>query len=209
MDKRFKGQIQLVAAVTFCLSVSNYSQAQQVYHTFEDPGIVTYFAVKGAKFDSSAANPSEDGVNGSPRCAKYLRTRHKYDYIKIFPKGKLTDVTQYASYDVEAQKLTMKVFTNAPAGTLIEIQLGKKTGVAYPDGTHSQYQARTTVSGKWEELSFAFSQTPVGSKTSAKEIDQITILFNPGTSTTDTFYFDDLQGPSVISQHSARLWRKK
>jgi hypothetical protein len=103
----------------------------------------------------------------------------------------------------------MKVLTDAPVGTLIEIQLGKTTGPAYPDGTHSQYQARTTVSGSWEELEFTFSQVPKGSQTTDREVNQMTLLFMPNSNKVATFYFDDLTGPTQKSGTSAGAGKKK
>jgi len=186
------------------------ASGQQVYDSFEGEGVVCYAKTKTAKIDTLADNPQSDGVNGSSKCAKFVRSRQRYDYIKIFPQGKLGDVSTYASYDPNAPKLKLKVYTTAPVGTLVEIQLGKKSGIAYPEGTHSQYQARTTTTNAWEVLEFNYAVSPRGSKTSADEVDVATLLFNPNTSTSDTYYFDDLEGPAIeqVQQKSVKLWRK-
>src|SRR5690606_16035960 len=105
-------------------------------------------------------------------------------------------------------KLRMKVYTDAPAGSVVELQLGKQDGNAYPEGTHSQYQAVTTKSGAWEELEFRFVTVPKGSETSARQVNQVTILFRPNTADAYVFYFDDLRGP-VISQPAAVRWFRK
>jgi hypothetical protein len=95
--------------------------------------------------------------------------------------------------------LKMKVFTSAPPGTLVEILLGSKRGNNdYPAGTNSQYQAYTTKSNEWEQLEFKFSQIPQGSETSFSQIDQITLLFNPNSATSDAYYFDELTGPPLL-----------
>lgn len=134
------------------------------------------------------------------KCGKYVRSgKTKFDYIKMNLKGKLIDVNSFATYSGIPPKMKMKVYSTAPAGTLIEIQLGKKSNTSYPAGTNSQYQAYTTKTGAWEELEFKYSQTPKGSETSTTNIDQITLLFNPGTSTSDTYYFDDIMGPALVS----------
>ena len=103
----------------------------------------------------------------------------------------------------------MKIFTDAPAGTVVELQLGKESANAYPEGTHSQYRAVTSRSGEWEQLEFTFAVVPEGSRTSAKQVDQITLLFMPGTSKTHTFYFDDIEGPEIAETRSAKLFRKR
>lgn len=141
-----------------------------------------------------------NNVISTGKCGKYVRNgKIKFDYIKMNLKGKLTDVNSFATYSGIPPKMKMKVYTTAPAGTLIEIQLGKKSNTTYPAGTNSQYQAYTTKTGAWEELEFKYSQTPKGSETTTTNIDQITLLFNPGTSTSDTFYFDDIMGPALVS----------
>jgi hypothetical protein len=111
-------------------------------------------------------------------------------------KNKLANVSDYAKHN-QPKHLKLKIYTTAPVGTLIEVHLGKSTGNAYPQGTHSQYQAFTSVSGRWEELEFTFSQIPPGSKTTENEINQITLLFNPYMSTVETYFFDELTGPGI------------
>ncbi|MBA3664929.1 MAG: hypothetical protein H0W61_12075 [Bacteroidetes bacterium] len=178
----------------------NYSQSlysQQIYDTFEGGSMVHYNLKKGGKMDSAFVNPSKDKVNPSEKCAMYSRSRIRYDNIKMNLQGILSEAEQYATYQGVPKKIKLKIFTSAPVGTLVEIHLGKNTGNAYPEGTHSQYQAFTTVSGKWEELEFKFSQIPPGSKTSPSEINQVTLLFNPYMNTSEIFYFDDLAGPSL------------
>jgi hypothetical protein len=185
--------------------------SQQLYDNFEGTSAVSYTTTKTAKLDTLAVNPSPDNINSSERCAKFTRSRIRYDYIKINPKGQISDIGKYASYDPAAEKFRMKVYTTAPVGTLIEIQLGsKKAAVAYPDGTNSQYQAKTTKKGEWEELEFTYVVSPKGSKTSFEEVDQITLLFNPNSSTNDTYYFDDLTGGNIIpsAQPAVKAFRK-
>jgi hypothetical protein len=118
-------------------------------------------------------------------------------------------VAAYASHDEAAPKMKLKLYTTAPAGTIVEIQLGKKEGNAYPEGTHSQYQAVTTTTGQWEELEFRFVQTPEGSRTSSREVDQVTLLFMPGTNHMQTFYFDELQGPRITENSTAKVGKRR
>lgn len=177
-----------------------FMSAQQSYDNFEGASAVCYNVSKGGKIDTLAANPAPDKVNSSAKCAKYTRNgKEKYDNVKMCTKGKLAEVSKFSSYAGTPEKIKMKVYTSAPVGTLIELQLGKKDGPAYPDGIHSQYQAVTTVSGQWEELEFKFSQTPQGSKTSIEEVDQITLLFSPNTTSDHVYYFDDITGPKVLA----------
>jgi hypothetical protein len=177
--------------------------AQRLYDNHEGQQMVHYqVARNGGRFDSAAVNPKRDKVNNSQLCGMFSRSKVRYDYIKIIPLSKLGDVTPYMNYEPEGPKIRLKVYSNAPAGSLVEVQLGQRKAInAYPEGTHSQFQAYTKTSGEWEELEFTFSQVPKGSLTLAKDIDQVTLLFRPNSSQEYDFYFDDLTGPS--SQHTA------
>lgn len=185
------------------------ARGQQLYDNQENVMKVKYLTRPKNRVSSFASNPKTDSVNASGRCLKFSRNRQRYDYIKVIPDGKLEDVSVYASTDPEAPKMKMKVFTNAPAGSLVELQLGKQEGVAYPDGTHSQYQAVTTRSNEWEELEFRFVQIPEGSRTGARDVDQVTLLFLPNSHSIYTFYFDDLTGPPIREGSALKSQKRK
>ncbi|MCW3075616.1 MAG: hypothetical protein JWO32_225 [Bacteroidetes bacterium] len=196
MDSRITKQ----SIFLLMLCISNFPLfCQQTYDNFEGEKHVVYNLKKAGKLDSVAVNPFPNSVNSSATCAKYERSRIRYDNIKMNLAGKLSGVNAYATYMGTPPKIKLKVYTTAPIGTLVEIHLGKNTGNAYPEGTHSQYQAITTVSGKWEELEFKFSQTPQGSQTPATEVNQVTLLFNPYYNSTEVFYFDELVGPPLLN----------
>jgi hypothetical protein len=181
-----------------------FSQNQmQTYDNFEGKKVLHYVS-KSGMLDTAAQNPKSNEMYKKDKCAKYVRNgKMKFDNIKMNLTGKLSDVSSYATHAGMPPKIKMKVYTTAPVGTLVEIQLGKKDkGVSYPVGINSQFQAHTTVSNAWEELEFKFSQMPQGSETSATEIDQITLMFNPNSLTSDTYYFSDITGPSLVSEKS-------
>lgn len=183
----------------FTMAGATQAQVQvQAYDNFEGNRMLKY-AQRNGVLDTAASNPAPDKVNNSSKCGLYIRNgSKKFDNIKMDLPGKLSDVGLFATYEGIPPKLKMKVYTTAPAGTLIEILLGSKgRNNEYPEGTNSQYQAYTTTSNAWEELEFKFSQIPQGSETSLTQIDQVTLLFNPNSLSSDSFYFDDLSGPPV------------
>jgi hypothetical protein len=167
-----------------------------VYDNFEGNKQLSY-GNKNPTLDTASVNPHPDDVNSSVKCAKYTRnSSKKFDNIKMAFSGTLEDVSAYATYLGVPPKLKMKIYTNAPVGTLVEILLGSRgRNTEYPAGTHSQYQAHTTKKNAWEELEFKFAQIPEGSETSAIQIDQLTLLFDPNSGSSDTYYFDDITGP--------------
>jgi len=171
---------------------------EQVYDNFEGNKSVCYGERSGV-LDTLVNNPAPNAVNNSRKCALYVRNGgRKFDNIKMTLAGKLTGVDKFATYSGVPPKIKMKIYTTAPAGTLVEILLGSKMGNNnYPAGTHSQYQSHTSTSNEWENLEFLFSQIPQGSEISADDIDQITLLFFPNSGNSDTYYFDEISGPSL------------
>lgn len=178
---------------------SLFAFAQMSYDNFEGTKYV-YYHDKSGVLDSAVANPAPNSINNSPHCALYIRNKSKkFDNIKMKLVSPLANVTSYATYAGEPPRLKMKVYTTAPAGTLVEILLGSHgRNSEYPAGTNSQYQAYTSKTNQWEELTFLFSQVPQGSQTSFSEVDQITLLFNPNSSTSDKYYFDEITGPALV-----------
>ena len=190
----------MVLFLIFLFQAGSLFSQSVVYDKFEGPKSVHY-GEKSGVLDTLANNPAPNDVDTTKKCALYIRNSgKKFDNIKMSLSGKLFNVEKYATYLGVPPKIKMKVYTTAPVGTLIEILLGSRgRNNEYPAGTNSQYQAYTTVSNAWEEVQFKFSQIPQGSETSLTEIDQITLLFNPNTSTSDTYYFDDITGPPIVS----------
>ena len=198
----FKRKNSVLVLAAF-LSIGNIKSQTLCYDNFEGTKTIRYSEKTGV-LDSLAKNPGPDSVNNSKKCGKYIRNAgKKFDNIKMKLPANLTDVDSYATYLGIPPRFKMKVYTSAPAGTLVEILLGRESGNAdYPSGTHSQYQAYTTVSNKWETLEFKFSQIPQGSETTSAQIDQATLLFNPNSSTSDTYYFDELAGPPLLTKET-------
>lgn len=178
--------------------ISSIFGQSQVYDDFEGTKFLSYGSKNGV-LDTVVKNPAPNKVNNSAKCALYIRNKgKKFDNVKMNLSGNLTGVNSYATYLGVPPKMKMKIYTNAPVGTLVEFLLGSKNGNnAYPEGTNSQFQAYTTISNAWEELEFKFAQIPEGSQTSFEQIDQITLLFSPNSSSSDTYYFDDITGPAI------------
>jgi hypothetical protein len=190
-------------AMFFVVQIGTFFSQKLVYDNFEGNKSIRYGERTGV-LDTLATNPKRDSVNKSQKCAFYTRNASKkFDNIKMSLNGKLTGVSEYATYLGIPPKLKIKVFTTAPAGTLVEILLGSKNGNNdYPAGTNSQYQVYTTKTNAWEYLEFKFSQVPQGSETSFDQIDQVTLLFNPNSATSDAYFFDDITGPGLAVEKS-------
>jgi len=179
------------------LAITHESLAQQNYCDFEGTKSITFGAADGT-LDTMFANPFPNAANTSANCAYYIRSATTYANLKLYPYSKMTDVTAYASNTVATPKITMKVYSTAPSGTYIDLQLGTSTDDNYPSGLHSEYRAMTTVQNAWHLVTFNYLQTTPGGLVAPAEIDKIVLLFNPNSSSTHTMYFDDLTGPVLI-----------
>jgi hypothetical protein len=174
------------------------AEGQQLYCDFDGVKVVTFGASTGT-IDSLFANPHPDLIDNSPNCAKYIRASILYDNIKFYPDSMLHDVTLYASNSPLTPKMTIKLYSSAPIGTLVQLQLGSKSDDNYPSGIHSEYQTFTTAQNAWQNLFFDYYQSPAGSLVSATQVNKVVLLYNPEFAGQDTIYFDDLTGPELLS----------
>ncbi|MES2285982.1 MAG: T9SS type A sorting domain-containing protein [Bacteroidota bacterium] len=179
-------------------AITQNAAGQQNYCDFEGNKVLS-FGLSAGILDSFALNPNPNGVNGSSYCAKYTRDTVLYDIIRLYPNLKLVDVTPYADSSVQSPKIKIKLYSTAPVGTEIQLQLGMKSIDTYPEGSHSSYAGMTTVQNAWEQVTFYYYESVVGSLVLPTNIDKIILLFNPLSTSRDTIYFDDLTGPPLIN----------
>lgn len=180
----------------FILFITSSSIAQQNYCNFEGIKFINFSWTAGP-LDTLFPNPEPDSINSSPYCAKYIRDDDLWDNIKMYPYERLIDITPYANYTFQTPTIKMKLYTSAPPGTKMRLQLGQKD-FSYPAGVHSEYVAVTKVQYAWEQIIFYFNQTPSGSTAPPDDIDKIVFFFNYNTTARDTIYFDDLTGPELL-----------
>lgn len=130
-------------------------------------------------FDGGTAtvedNPLKSGINTSSSVAKIVRdggATHSGSKILL---------TNNLDFSV-LTKLTMKVYTTAPVGTVVKFKLEGS-------GPSAEKNALTTVSGSWETLEWVFVGTP-------NNLNQVVFMFDFGNvgdgSANSTFYFDDV-----------------
>lgn len=182
--------------------------AQEVWVDFD--GIKNIYFSNGiglrtGVLDSMMPNPSPNMINNSANVAKYVRDSvTQYDYLKMYTTAKLTDITPYAD-SAATMKMKMKVYTDAPAGSPIIIQLGIKGVDNYPAGIHSEYIGLTYAQNQWHEIAFNFMQRHTGSMAGPTDIDKIVVLFAAGSYDNYTFYFDEVSGPALTTSGVAEI----
>ena len=150
---------------------------------FETGIVNTDFINFSGSTASIISNPQIDGINTSNTVCQIVRDGGEY-YAgsKIFIDSPIDLSTLW--------HISMKVYTTAPVGTRIKLELENVSGATSLDYL-------TTVSGAWETASWNFDGQ-------ANDYDRIQFLFDFGNvgdgTTTSTFLFDDVQqfaGPAI------------
>src|SRR5687767_9677038 len=107
-------KIFTIGAILFLTSAG---RSQENYRDFETTPPKAFLGERNGALDSLAANTMTNAINMSSVCAKYIRSAEQYDNLKLYFPNKLVDVTPYATIAGTPPKITMKVYTSAPAGT--------------------------------------------------------------------------------------------
>lgn len=192
------GDVSVAATVSGC-TVNTYKLAvateaalpvEKIHEDFQSNRNVLY-PVKTGVLTEAVANPSATGSNTSAVVGKYVRNSSElYDVLNI---RNLT-ITNANDYVYGRKRLSFDIYTSAPVGTKISMQLENSnvtTATNYPSGRHSGFKATTTVQNKWETIEFEFEKI-IDPNTSALTINNVVILFESNSNSGATYYFDNL-----------------
>ncbi|MDO7874514.1 T9SS type A sorting domain-containing protein [Hymenobacter sp. ASUV-10] len=180
------------------LAFAQQASAQILLDNFENTRLLQYPAKSGV-LTENAPNPGSNAVNSSPTCASYARNAAElYDYLVVKPNGSNNAFVNSADYKTGTKRVTLKVYSPA-AGIPVQfvLQNAAKVPTGYPNGNFGVFTATTTVANAWETLTFAFNGDPstYDATVSATDVNQFTILVNPGQTVGGMYYFDDVMGP--------------
>ncbi|MCV2484517.1 family 16 glycosylhydrolase [Flavobacterium sp. SH_e] len=192
------GDVSVAATVSGC-NVNNYKLAvttepalpvEKIHEDFQSNRNVLY-PVKTGVLTEAVANPSATGINTSALVGKYVRNSSElYDVLNI----RNVTITNANDYVYGRKRLSFDIYTSAPVGTKISMQLENSnvtTATNYPSGRHSGFKATTTVQNKWETIEFEFEKI-IDPNTSALSINNVVILFESNSNSGATYYFDNL-----------------
>ncbi|WP_294960693.1 family 16 glycosylhydrolase [uncultured Flavobacterium sp.] len=192
------GDVSVAATVSGC-NVNNYKLAvttepalpvEKIHEDFQSNRNVLY-PVKTGVLTEAVANPSATGINTSALVGKYVRNSSElYDVLNI----RNVTITNANDYVYGRKRLSFDIYTSAPVGTKISMQLENSnvtTATNYPSGRHSGFKATTTVQNKWETIEFEFEKV-IDPNTSALAINNVVILFESNSNSGATYYFDNL-----------------
>jgi hypothetical protein len=180
--------------ITCCVLIFSMSLYLKSQNKTQNKQFAVKFREKSGVLDSIFKNPQPDQINSEAQCVRYKRNAEiKFDFIKLELKDESKNKLQgqIKNADRNILKYKMKFFSDAPVGTSVDLFLGKISGDKdYPEGTWGHFRTKTKQSGKWEELEFDFIETPSGSSVQIDQINQITLLINPESNTSEYYYFD-------------------
>lgn len=155
---------------------STVGMAQSLPFDFEAAPTTSDFVDFDGGTATVVANPSPTTANNSTNVARMVRNGGQvWGGSKVLLSGPL-DFTLNST-------LEMKVYTSAPAGTVVKLKLEDS------NGGFAEVDQTTTATNQWETLQWDFTGTPV-------QFDQVVFMFDFGNvgdgSATSTFYFDDV-----------------
>ena len=162
------------------------------FENFDTEGQATLTFANGTLTEVN--NPAPDEVNSSSLVGQYARNgSERYDVL-IYD----ISVANAGVYLTGDSKFFMDVYTSAPIGTEILLQLETSRSMPnnFPTGRHSRYVATVTENDKWQRLIFELLDRP-DQFSSNLDIQNMVLLFNSDSFTSDTYYFDNLDSYSI------------
>lgn len=165
---------------------------------FDQSALINFDFATGTLTDN-VNNPDPDPVNSSALSGRYVRNASEQYDVLIYQTQAISDAGEFVDGE---KKLFLDVYTDAPAGTLVLLQLENSSRAQndYPIGRHSRFEARTSKQNEWERLEFTLLDRP-DAGTSDFIINQLTFLFASNSRTGNTYYFDNFEiyGPQSPS----------
>jgi len=187
------------ALLMLILTLPLFSTSQVIWDDFEQNRIGYYEFVHGGMTTRSPNPDLSSTVNNSNLCAQYVRNPgEEWDVLVIVANGYIDDVSDYVS---GIKKMSVDVFSPAP-GIPVQITLEDSSLAGptnYPTGRHSIYLGITTLSNDWETIELTYDSRPDVNMPDIG-LTSVILLFNGGTFTNDTYYFDNLYGPEFNNQ---------
>lgn len=141
---------------------------------------------------NNISTPAPNAVNNSPTCANWNLAGNNEDRITF-----TTDLIQDASvFSNQELVLAMKIRSNAPQGTQLEIKLQNENiaGTSVNNGVHSSYIGSTGPSGEWTWVYFSLNNLTNSSLSAS--INQIMLRPLSTPTFAYTIAFDDI---SILS----------
>jgi beta-glucanase (GH16 family) len=156
---------------------------------FDDESKQMSYTFSAGNFSDEIDNPAPNAVNTSKLVGKYVRNNtSRYDVMVHSISG-----LDAEAFVAETNTFFIDIYTNAPSGTEIVLQLENKNSAQpsnYPKGRHSRFHTYVTKQNEWHRLEFTFAGQP-DNTINSDDVDQFVFLFAPNSENGDVFYFDN------------------
>ncbi|MFB9075954.1 family 16 glycosylhydrolase [Flavobacterium procerum] len=166
-----------------------------IYEDYQNTHNITFRDAIGT-YTANVGNPNASGINTSSNVGRYVRkSTELYDNFSFN-----TTLTNIGDFKTGTKKFAMDVYTSAPVGSIISWQAESSASVPsnYPVGRHSIYQGVVKQTNTWHTITFTYVSTPDAS-TSDNEVNRFVFLFEPGTNSGNTYYFDNIRALNLVS----------
>jgi beta-glucanase (GH16 family) len=166
-----------------------------VYEDYQNTHNITFRDAIGT-YTPNTANPNPSGINTSSNVARYVRKATElYDNFSFN-----TTLTNVADFKNGTKKFAMDVYTSAPVGSIISWQAESSASIPsnFPAGRHSVYQGVVKQSNAWHTVTFTYASSPDAS-TLDSEVNRFVFLFEPGSSSGNTYFFDNIRAVNLVS----------
>ncbi len=187
------------------ITISEALTISHVFDDFESNRNCSYdLGLTSGALTQAIANPNSSGANASAQVGQYVRNAsEQYDVLFV----NSSDIGNANDYVNGRKTIFMDLYTDAPAGTSITINLedaSLSNSNDFPTGRHSSYTASTSLVNAWQTLEFSYDSSPDATGTGIFSVDQLAILFDPNNLSANTYYFDNFQvgsesAPIVLS----------
>jgi hypothetical protein len=161
-------------AMSFFVALTGFGQS--LPFTFEGDISTSDFVDFDGGTATVIANPQSSGLNTSANVAQIIRNGGQAW------SGSKIELDANLNFEND-NSIKLKVYTTAPAGTVVKMKLENSTGAVERDVV-------TQTTGEWEELVWDFTNVPA-------DFNTIVFMFDFGNvgdgSATSTFLFDDVE----------------
>ena len=158
----------LLLVLNLPISVSVWSQF--IYTDFDGNEPVVFSGYPNSPIKVANLNPS--GINTSANVGKWIRTGEQWAHVYKDLDGPI-DFTTGTTFK-------LKVYSPIPCNVLFKLE-----GTIAP----TEIMGSVSIPNQWKQLSYDFTGTPSG------VYNKIVIFFDFATTVSNTFYFDDIEGP--------------
>lgn len=159
----------LIAVVLFAFT----AQAQYIYNDFDGNQNEEFLGWPNAP--AIVANPDQTGANTSANVAEWVRSEEQWAHVFTIVEGKIDFST--------SETFSLKVWSPIACDVLFKLE-DQANGATFVEVMQS-----VSTPEEWTQLTFDFAGASSG------VYDKIVIFFDFATTTDNTFYFDDVEGP--------------